>query len=67
MSTIPSALSAGPQALYNNGLLPSNLTPTELQNASPAQLTQLSISNAEAEVSAACWATLAQSQATASL
>ena len=52
MSTIPSALSAGLQALYNNGLLPSNLNPAELQNASPAQLTQLSISNAEAEASA---------------
>jgi hypothetical protein len=53
MSTTPSALSAGLQALYNNGLLPSNLTTSELQNASPAQLTQLSISNAEAEASSA--------------
>jgi len=53
MSTSPSSLSAGLQALYNDGLLPSNLTPAELQNASPTQLTQLSISNAEAEASAA--------------
>src|SRR5271167_5054284 len=52
MSTSPSSLSAGLQALYNDGLLPSNLTPAELQNASPAQLTQLSVSNAEAEASA---------------
>ncbi len=53
MSTTPSALSAGLQALYNNGLLPSNLTPAEPPNASPAQLTQLSISNADADASAA--------------
>jgi hypothetical protein len=53
MSTTPSALSAGLQALYNNGLLPSNLTPGQLQNASPAQLTELSISDAEAVASAA--------------
>jgi hypothetical protein len=53
MSTSPSSLSAGLQALYNDGLLPSNLTTAELQNASPAQLTQLSISNLEAEASAA--------------
>ena len=52
MSTTPSALSAGLQALCNNGLLPSNLTPAEMQDASPAQLTELSISNAEAEASA---------------
>ncbi len=53
MSTTPSSLSAGVQALYNAGLLPSNLTQSELQNASPAQLTQLSISNAEAQASSA--------------
>lgn len=53
MSTTPSVLSGGLEALYNNGLLPSNLTAAELQNASPAQLTQLSISNADAEASAA--------------
>ncbi len=53
MSTTPSALSAGLQALYNSGLLPSNLTQADLQNASPAQLTQLSITNAEAQASAA--------------
>jgi hypothetical protein len=49
MSTAVSAISAGLQALYNSGLLPSNLIPAELQNATLPKLTQLSISNAEAE------------------
>ena len=47
MSTSSSSLSAGLQAIVNDGLLPSNLTAKQLQNASPGQLTQIAIDNVE--------------------
>ena len=47
MSTVSSSLSSGLQALSNADLLPSNLTTQQLQNASPAELTQNAIANAE--------------------
>jgi hypothetical protein len=61
MSTAPTSLSAGMQALYNSGLLPSNLTSAELQNASSSELAQISISSAEAEASAALFGDSASS------
>jgi hypothetical protein len=47
MSTTSSSLSAGLQVLSNAGLLPSNLTPQQLQSASPAQLTQIAIASVQ--------------------
>ncbi len=47
MSTTPSALSAGLQALSNAGLLPTNLTTQQLESTSPAELTKIAIGNIE--------------------
>jgi hypothetical protein len=47
MSTSSSSLSAGLQALVNDGLLPANVTSQQLQNASPGQLTQVEINSVE--------------------
>ncbi len=61
MSTIPSSLSAGLQVLSNDGLLPSNLTSQQLKNASPGELTQLAIDNAESSVASSLFGGAASS------
>ena len=47
MSLNSSSLSAGLQALSNDGLLPSNMTAQQLKTATPGQLTQLEVANVE--------------------
>lgn len=47
MSSISSSLPSGLQDLVNSGLLPSNLTSQQVQDSTPAELTQTAIDNVE--------------------
>ena len=67
MSTISSSLPAGLTALSNAGLLPSNLTTQQLQQASPAELTQNAIDNVEETTISALFGDTASASDTASL